>query len=99
MPGVAFTSEGGLWGSWMFRVEQEPFHDSFERVRTLNAHYDGKNVVLDEPVKLKPNTKVRVIVPEDEESDADLVEACARVSEASFQKVWDNPLDADYDKL
>jgi len=29
-------------------------------VKTLNAHFDGKSVVLDEPIKLKPNTKVRV---------------------------------------
>jgi hypothetical protein len=68
-------------------------------VKTLNAHFDGKSVVLDEPVKLKPNTKVRVIVPENGETDAEIAESCARLSGPAFEKVWDNPLDAAYDKL
>lgn len=33
----------------------------------------------------------------DEESR--LTEAASRLSEASFAKVWDNPDDADYDRL
>ena len=65
----------------------------------LNAHFDGKNIVLDEPAKLEPNTKVRVIVPENGETASEISESCARLSEAAFGKVWDNPLDADYDKL
>ena len=68
-------------------------------VKTLNAHFDGKTVVLDEPIKLEPNTKVRVIVPENGETDAQITESCARLSEVAFEKIWDNPLDADYDKL
>jgi len=68
-------------------------------VKTLNAHFDGKNIVLDEPAKLKPNTKVRVVVPDNGETDAEIVQWCARLSEPAFQKIWDNPLDADYDKL
>ena len=39
-------------------------------VKMLNTPFDGKSVVLDEPAKLKPNTKVRVIVPENGETDA-----------------------------
>ena len=68
-------------------------------MRTLNGHFDGKTVVLDEPASLKPNTKVRVIVPEQDEAAIEIIESCARLSESSFRKVWDNPLDADYDKL
>jgi hypothetical protein len=68
-------------------------------VRTLNAHFDGKNIVLDEPAELKPNTKVRVLVPEEDETSAELVKSCVRLSEPTFRKIWDNPLDADYDKL
>ena len=68
-------------------------------VKTLNAHFDGKNIVLDEPAKLKPSTKVRVVVPENGETDAELVESCARLSEPAFDKIWGNPLDAGYDKL
>ena len=26
-------------------------------------------------------------------------DGCARLSEAAFQKIWDNPLDADYDRV
>ena len=68
-------------------------------MKALNAHFDGKVVVLDEPARLKPNAKVKVIAVEAEETESGLAEACARLSEPVFQKVWDNPLDADYDKL
>jgi hypothetical protein len=64
-------------------------------MRTFDAHFDGKVIVLDEPAQLKPYAKVKVIA-----ADADdLVEDFARLSEPTFQKIWDNPLDADYDKL
>ena len=66
-------------------------------MRTLNGHFDGKAIVLDEPARLKPNAKVRVIAAD--EMDGDLTQAYARLSEPAFQKIWDNPLDADYDKL
>ena len=68
-------------------------------MRTLNAHFDGKHIVLDEPIDLKPDTRVRVVVPEIGETDAEIVQICARMSEPAFKKIWDNPLDADYDKL
>jgi len=66
-------------------------------MKTLSAHFDGKYVVLDEPASLPPNTKVTVIVTEN--GDADLSRECARISEPVFKKIWDNPLDASYDKL
>lgn len=65
-------------------------------MQTLSGHYDGQFVVLDEPVRLRRNTKVMVLVPE---ANDDLTGGCARLSEAAFQKIWDNPLDADYDRL
>jgi hypothetical protein len=69
-------------------------------VRTVSAHFDGKNVVLDEPVRLKPNPKVHVALPEDDgETGTALIESCAGLSEPAFRAIWDNPLDADYDKL
>ena len=66
-------------------------------MQTLNAHFDGRFIVLDEPARLKPNDKVTVIAP-DTDNDG-LADACARLSEPAFQKIWDNPLDADYDRL
>ena len=65
-------------------------------MRTLNAHFDGKVIVLDEPADLKPNDKVKVIALD---PDEEVVRDFARLSEPAFQKIWDNPLDADYDKL
>jgi hypothetical protein len=64
-------------------------------MRTFDAHFDGKVVVLDEPVQLKPHTKVKVIAADDDDLAGDF----AHLSETTFQKIWDNPLDADYDKL
>ena len=66
-------------------------------MQTLNAHFDGRFIVLDEPARLKPNDKVTVLAP-DADNDS-LADACARLSEPAFQKIWDNPLDADYDRL
>ena len=66
-------------------------------MQTLNAHFDERFIVLDESARLKPNDKVTVLA-----SDADndgLADGCARLSESTFQKIWDNPLDADYDRL
>jgi hypothetical protein len=66
-------------------------------MQTLNAHFDGRFIVLDEPAQLKLNAKVTVIAPDAD--DDGLAAGCARLSEPAFQKIWDNPLDADYDRL
>lgn len=68
-------------------------------VKALSGHFDGKYIVLDEPATLKPNTKVKVIALENAETDADLAASYARLAEPVFKKIWDNPLDAEYDKL
>jgi hypothetical protein len=66
-------------------------------MQTLNAHFDGRFIVLDELARLKTNAKVTVLAPDAD--DEGLANACARLSEPAFQKIWDNPLDADYDRL
>ena len=38
-------------------------------MKTLNGHFDGKVVVLDETADLEPNTKVKVIVPSADENE------------------------------
>lgn len=35
----------------------------------LRAHFDGQKIILDEPVKLKPNTRLIVTVLPEPESD------------------------------
>jgi len=68
-------------------------------VKTFNAHFDGRVIVLDEPAQLKPNARVKVIAPDEDAPDDSLVSDCARLSEPAFRAIWDNPLDADYDRL
>ena len=68
-------------------------------MRTLNAHFDCKFIVLDEPVRLKPNAKVKVIAADADDMDGGLAGDFARLSEPTFRSIWDNPLDADYDHL
>ena len=65
-------------------------------MRTLNAHFDGKVIVLDEPADLKPNDKVKVIAADASDEG---VREFTRLSEPTFRKIWDNPLDAQYDNL
>jgi hypothetical protein len=36
---------------------------------------------------------------ENDPTAAEMTRGCARLSESVFQKIWDNPLDAEYDKL
>jgi len=67
-------------------------------VKTLNGHFDGRVIVLDEPADLKPNTKVKIIAPAGREA-SDLSADFSRLSEPVFEKIWDNSLDADYDDL
>ncbi len=52
-------------------------------MQTLNAHFDGRFIVLDEPAWLKLNDKVTVIAP-DADNDG-LADGCARLSEPVFQ--------------
>ena len=66
-------------------------------MQTWNAHFDGRVIVLDEPARLKPNDKVTAVAP-DADNDG-LADECARLSASIFEKIWDNPLDADYARL
>jgi hypothetical protein len=67
-------------------------------VTTLRGHFDGRVIVLDEPADLEPNTKVEIIAPTGREASG-LAGDFAILSEPVFEKIWDNPLDADYDAL
>jgi hypothetical protein len=68
-------------------------------MQTLDGHFDGKVIVLDEPVSLPLNTRVKILAPDIDETDQDLVGGFTRLSEPTFQNIWDNQLDADYDQL
>lgn len=68
-------------------------------MKALRGHFNGEYVVLDEPTTLKPNTKVTVVAADTDENQTDLTDDYARLSEGVFKNIWDNSLDADYDKL
>ena len=53
----------------------------------VTGHYDGHQVQLDEPVNLKPNTKVRVEIPD--ETDEDFRRDWNRLSRKAFAKSYE----------
>ncbi|WHZ26185.1 MAG: hypothetical protein OJF51_000980 [Nitrospira sp.] len=68
-------------------------------MRHISAHYDGEKVVLDEPVLLSANTPVKVVIPDSEEELMALKTDVFLASLPSLARIWNNPRDAEYDKL
>lgn len=67
---------------------------------TVPAHYDGKEIKLDVPFLLEPNTRLLITVLEQsEDAHQLLVQAAMANSEIAFARVWDNDDDAVYDDL
>jgi hypothetical protein len=60
-------------------------------------------VILDKLQRLSPDklAEVEDFVDflQQREQEAQLTQSAARIAEPSFQNVWDNPEDADYDRL
>jgi len=51
--------------------------------QTIAAHFDGKQILLDEPVELEPDTKLLVtVLPKDAERDAWLRLSAKRLENA-----------------
>jgi hypothetical protein len=67
-------------------------------MKAINARYNGKIIVPEEPVDLPANTPVRVLIPEAGDAEQ-LGQPAANLSEPSFKRIWDNEEDAAYDKL
>lgn len=63
------------------------------------VHYDGENVVVDEPVSLPANTPVEVVVPDSLDEIDQLGNGLFLASLPSLKKIWDNSGDAVYDNL
>ena len=68
-------------------------------MRHISGHYDGEKVVLDEPVSLSANTQVEVVIPDSKEELTTLRTDVFLASVPSLTRIWDNPGDAEYDKL
>jgi hypothetical protein len=56
-------------------------------VITFKAHYDGKQVCLDEPIDLAPNTPMLVTVARPDAEDADRAEWFA-LAKAAFARAY-----------
>ena len=68
-------------------------------MRHVPAHYDGEKVVLDEPVSLSANTPVEGVIPDSQEELIALKTDVSLASLSSLTRIWNNPRDAEYDKL
>ncbi len=66
---------------------------------TIPARFDGSQRQLDVEVDLKPDTRLLVIILDEEISNEALVWSAMKASESSFARVWDNEEDAVYDHL
>jgi hypothetical protein len=66
---------------------------------TVPAHFDGKEIKLNIPMTLKPNTPLLVIILDQPEPQQGLVYTAMAASEKAFTAVWDNDEDAVYDTL
>jgi|GEM_PF-1382942 len=67
---------------------------------TVPAHFDGAQILLDVEVELEPDTRLLVIILDDEElSNEALVWNAMQASEAAFARAWDGEEDAVYDRL
>lgn len=68
-------------------------------MRHIPAHYDGEKVILGEPVSLSANTPVEVVIPDSQDDLMALKADVSLTSLPSLTRIWDNPRDAEYDKL
>ena len=68
-------------------------------MRHVSAHYDGEKVVFDEPVSLSANTPVEVVTSDSQEKLKTLRTDVFLASLPSLTCIWDNPRDAEYDRL
>jgi hypothetical protein len=57
------------------------------------AHFDGHQIQLDEPVNLKPDTKIRVEILDDEQSFEEERREWNEFSLASFARLYDDEPD------
>jgi hypothetical protein len=73
--------------------------DEEQMMRHVSAHFDGEKVVLDEPVSLSTNTPLEVVIPDSNQDLKALRLDIVLASLPSLKRIWDNPRDAEYDKL
>ena len=69
----------------------------------MSTHADDQNGLMEKIATLPPEKVAEVEDFVDflrlRSQDRDLTQAAAKLAEAAFRKVWDNPDDAAYDQL
>lgn len=69
-------------------------------LKTVPAHFDGKEIKFDVPISLEPNARLLItILDSSEEDHSALVYAAMATSEKALSQIWDNDEDAIYDSL
>jgi hypothetical protein len=66
---------------------------------TVPAHFDGKEIKLDVPIKLAPNAQLLVVILEPHLLHQNWVQAAMQASNPVFTRIWDNSEDGIYDDL
>ncbi len=61
---------------------------------TIPAHFDGKEIKLDVPMQLEPNTRLLVTILDPSKG---LLYDMMNASTRSLAQIWDNDEDAVYD--
>ncbi|MDQ5824448.1 MAG: hypothetical protein M3441_09620 [Chloroflexota bacterium] len=58
--------------------------------KTLRAHFDGQQIVLDEPFELEPDTELLVtVLPREQPDEDDERQAWLRLGEKRLQDAYD----------
>lgn len=68
-------------------------------LKAVPAHFDGKEIKLNIPITLQPDTPLLVVILDPPEPHQSLVYTAMATSEEAFKAIWDNDEDAVYDAL
>lgn len=70
---------------------------------TVPAHFDGKQIKIDVPIQLEPNTRLLITIldldVEEDDENLPYVRYAMVSSEKKLAQIWDNDEDSVYDTL
>lgn len=76
------------------------YNEFMKTLKTVPAHFDGKEIKLDVPMSLEPNTRLLItILDSPEDTDQVLLKAAMATSKKAFARIWNNDEDAVYDDI
>lgn len=83
----------------LFRVIRHKIAYMEQLLTTVPAHFDGKEIRLDVPIKLAPNAQLLVVILNTPTTHQKWIQAAMQASNTAFTRVWDNSEDGIYDEL